>query len=127
MKNSENYNQINVILKSNVKDIRGEQLETRIKKYLRINTGKITTAKTFIIDYKLSKQDLEFFAQEGLADKVINDIVIGNDWKPSGMNSYVVVSKKPGVTDDEGMSSQKTLFDIINYSGEINRLHIFTS
>jgi phosphoribosylformylglycinamidine synthase len=117
---------IQVFLKNNITDVAGRQIETLVKKYLGIDTGKIKSGKIFLINYPLTVDQLVYFAEHGIRDPVINDIWINGFVLANGFQSYIIVAKLPGVTDDEGISAQKTLFDILNISFDLSTQHIFS-
>ena len=119
-------NQIQLILKDNIIDVQGEKIEENALSFLNINTGKIKTGKVFNITYDLSKEDIKKFANLGLRDEIIHDVYINSFYKNPFYKSYILVSKLPGVTDDEGVSAQKTLNDILELDLDTNTQHIFT-
>jgi phosphoribosylformylglycinamidine synthase len=120
-------NQIQLILKDNIVDVHGEKIEGSALNFLTIKTGKIKTGKIFNITYNLNKEDIQKFANLGLKDEIIHDIYINSFYKNSFYKSFILVSKLPGVTDDEGVSAQKTLNDILDIDLDTNTQHIFTS
>ncbi len=119
-------NQIQLILKDNIVDVQGEKIEGSALSFLNINTGKIKTGKIFNITYDLSKEDIQKLANLGLRDEIIHDVYINSFYKNSFYKSFILVSKLPGVTDDEGVSAQKTLNDILDLDLDTNTQHIFT-
>ncbi len=119
-------NQIQLILKENIVDVQGEKIEGSALSFLTINTGKIKTGKIFNITYDLSKEDIQKFANLGLKDEIIHDVYINSFYKNSFYKSFILVSKLPGVTDDEGVSAQKTLNDILDLNLDTNTQRIFS-
>ena len=120
-------NQIQLILKDNIIDVQGEKIAKNALSFLNIKTGKIKTGKIFNITYDLSKEDIQKFANLGLKDEIIHDIYINSFYNDLFYKSFILVSKLPGVTDDEGISAQKTLNDILNLNLDTNTQHIFTN
>ncbi|MCK4655153.1 MAG: phosphoribosylformylglycinamidine synthase, partial [Candidatus Cloacimonetes bacterium] len=120
-------NQIQLVLKDKIRDVQGEKIEGSALSFLTIKTGKIKTGKIFNITYNLSKENIQKFANLGLKDEIIHDIYINSFYKNSFYKSFILVSKLPGVTDDEGVSAQKTLNDILDIDLDTNTQHIFTS
>ena len=118
--------QIQLVLKDNIIDVQGEKIEGSALSFLKINTGKIKTGKVFNITYDLSKEDIKKFANLGLRDEIILDVYINSFYKNSFYKSFILVAKLPGVTDDEGVSAQKTLNDILDLNLDTNTQHIFT-
>ncbi len=119
------YN-IEIILKDGIQDIKGEKVKQNILKYHNIDTGDIKTGKIFTVLYKLSEGDLQEFAQQCLKDDILHEIYIGKLYQNKNYKSYILVSKMPGVTDDDGISAQKTLSDFLNIQMDVNTQHIFT-
>ena len=119
-------NQIQLILKDNIVDVQGEKIEKNALSFLNIKTGKIKMGKIFNITYDLSKKDIQKFANLGLKDEIIHDVDVDSFYKNSFYKSFILVSKLPGVTDDEGVSAQKTLNDILDLDLDTNTQHIFT-
>ncbi|MCK4694654.1 MAG: phosphoribosylformylglycinamidine synthase, partial [Candidatus Cloacimonetes bacterium] len=119
-------NQIQLILKDNIRDVEGEKIAGGAKSFLNIDTGKIKTGKIFNVTYDLSKEDIRKFADLGLKDEIINDVYINSFYENTFYKSFVLVAKLPGVTDDEGVSAQKTLNDILDLDLDTTTQHIFT-
>ena len=119
-------NQIQLILKDKNVDVQGKKIEKNALSFLNIKTGKIKTGKIFNITYDLSKDDIQKFANLGLKDEIIHDVYINSFYKNPLYKSFILVSKLPGVTDDEGVSAQKTLNDILDLNLDTNTQHIFT-
>ncbi len=119
-------NQIQLVLKDNIRDVEGEKITKTAKDFLGIATGKIKTGKIFNLTYKLDENEVKYFAEKGLCDEVIHDIFINSFYQNEFYKSYVLVAKLPGVTDDEGVSAQKTLNDILDLNLDVNTQHIYT-
>jgi phosphoribosylformylglycinamidine synthase len=122
-----NYsNNIQITLKEDVFDVIGDNVRKEATKFLRINTGKVKSSKVYSVLYKLSEEEITEFANNALKDSVINDVYINKLYENQELKSYVLVSKLPGVTDDEGISAQKTLYDYFNINLEAGSQQIFT-
>jgi len=119
-------NQIQLVLKENIRDVLGDKVERNSAGFLNINTGKIKTGKVFNITYELSKDELFRFANLGLKDEIIHDVFINSFYQNDFYKSFILIAKLPGVTDDEGVSAQKTLNDILDLNLDVNTQHIFT-
>ena len=114
------------MLKENIFDVAGKNVADDAKKYLDIDTGKVKTSKIFSILFNLTEKQINDFANLALRDSIIHNVYINDLYKNSGYNSYIMVSKLPGVTDDEGISAQKTLCDLFNIPFDTNIQSIFT-
>jgi len=120
------FNFVEIFLKKEVKDVLGHKIAHKAKDYLGLNTGKIKTGKLFYIHYDLSENEVNDFAAHALKDKILHQIYVNEHFNDANYNSFILVAKKPGVTDDEGISAQKTLADYFNIDLETTTQHIFT-
>ncbi|HHE38681.1 MAG TPA: phosphoribosylformylglycinamidine synthase [Candidatus Cloacimonetes bacterium] len=119
-------NQIQLVLKDNIKDVLGEKVERNAVNFLNLYTGKIKTGKIFNITYDLNQEELSRFADLGLKDEIIHDVYLNSFYQNDFFKSFILIAKLPGVTDDEGVSAQKTLNDILGLDLDVNTQHIFT-
>ncbi|MCF7792398.1 MAG: phosphoribosylformylglycinamidine synthase [Candidatus Cloacimonetes bacterium] len=119
-------NQIQLVLKERIRDVQGEQVQNAAKAFLNIDTGKVKTGKIFNVMHDLPKQDIEKFANLGLKDEIIHDVYINSFYQNDRFKTFVLAAKMPGVTDDEGVSAQKTLNDILDINLDVNTQHIYT-
>ena len=119
-------NQIQLVLKPGIRDNKAERVIREAKNYLGIETGKVKATRIFNINYDLSKQQVKDFAEKGLRDDIIHDYYINKLFIDKIFRSYVLVAKLPGVTDDEGISAQKTLADLFDLDIDVKRQHIFS-
>ena len=117
---------IQVVLKSNIRDTKGEQVAQKAAQQLGIKTGAVKAAKRFSIKYDSSLEQLEAYANRCIRD-VVTDKIIINDWEhPEGYQSFIGVAQLPGVTDDEGMSAQMAWADFFNTDADVHTQRIFT-
>ncbi len=119
-------NQIQLVLKENIKDVLGEKIEKNAAGFLNIQTGKIKTGKIFNITYDLKGEELSRLANLGLKDEIIHDVYLNSFYRNDFYKSFILIGKLAGVTDDEGVSAQKTLNDILGFDLDVNTQHIFT-
>ncbi len=119
-------NQIQLVLKDGIKDVLGEKVNKQAKDFLGIDPGRVKSGKIYTVMYKLQDEQIEYFANNGLADTIINDVYINNLYQNPNYKTYILVAKLPGVTDDEGISAQKTLIDILDLELDTHRQHIFS-
>ncbi len=117
---------IQILLKKEHKDVIGQQVEHDARKFLNIRTGMVKSGKIYSIVKTLSEKDLTSFAHHSLCDCIIHDVFIDNLFTSSEFPIYILVSKQPGVTDDEGVSAQKALCDFLNIPFEFGDHWIFT-
>jgi phosphoribosylformylglycinamidine (FGAM) synthase PurS component len=117
---------IHIIPKATHNDPAGRQAAASIYKHLDIDTGSALVSKVFIITYPMSLDEVENFARECLADPVVDNYSVGKIFTPENFQTFISVSKKPGVTDDEGTSAQKTLADYLGKEIDTKTQHIFS-
>jgi phosphoribosylformylglycinamidine synthase subunit PurSL len=119
-------NQIQLVLKDKIRDVQGEKVQQAAKAFLNIDTGIVKTGKIFNVMYDLPHEKIERFANLGLKDEIIHDVFINSFYQDVKYKTFVLVAKMPGVTDDEGVSAQKTLNDILDLDLDVNTQHIYT-
>ncbi len=117
---------IQVLLKPGVRDVRGESVRSQALKVLGIDTGTVRSSMVFSVLYGLKPEQLELFANKGLRDEIIEEALINRLHQDSRYKSYLLIARLPGVTDDEGVSAQKTLCDLLNLEFDTAQQHIFT-
>ncbi|MDO9578525.1 MAG: AIR synthase-related protein [Candidatus Cloacimonadales bacterium] len=119
-------NQIQLVLKENIRDVEGEKIRQEAANFLQIDTGIVKTGKIFNVMYDLSEKEIELFANLGLKDEIIHDVFINSFYQNSKFKTFILIARLPGVTDDEGVSAQKTLIDILDLDLDVNTQHIYT-
>ncbi len=117
---------IQVMLKEGINDVTAQQVRSDAKKFLGIETGNVRHAKVYSVVKTLAENDLAAFARHSLCDCIIHDVFIDNLFTAPEFPTYILVSKLPGVTDDEGVSAQKALCDFLNIPFEFGEHWIFT-
>lgn len=117
---------IQVLLKPGVRDVRGESVRQQARKLLGIDTGEVRSSMVFSVLYALKPEQLQLFANKGLRDEVIEEAYVNRLWQDARFKSYLLIARLPGVTDDEGVSAQKTLCDLLNLEFDTAQQHIFT-
>ncbi len=103
-------------------DPHGLNLCSTLKKHFDIHAAKILRAKLFEFYQHSLSQDEENFVKEALVDTVLYDFCVHHTYENPSYQTYIAVSKKPGITDDEGVSAAKIFEDRFGKSG----LTIFT-
>ena len=117
---------VQLILKPNVVDVSGSRVREEAQKFLQIQTGRVRSSKVFSILHDLTPAQVQTFANESLKDNIIHDVYINDLYTHPDFPSRLVISRLPGVTDDEGVSAQKTLCDYFNIPFDYSRQIIFT-
>ena len=119
-------NHIQLIQKPGVVDVAGVRLHDDALKYLQIETGIVRSGKIFSVLYDLNPQQINEFANQSLKDSIIHEAFINQLYNDPGYQSYILISKLPGVTDDEGISAQKALCDLFHIPFDFSAQWIFT-
>ncbi|MBS3767733.1 MAG: phosphoribosylformylglycinamidine synthase [Candidatus Cloacimonetes bacterium] len=126
MVNKENHNFVEIFLKEEIEEVKGQKIARKAKAYLNLNTGRIKTGKLFYIHYDLSAKQVEDFANHALKDNILHQIFVNEHYRDENFSSFILVAKLPGVTDDEGISAQKTMADYFNIDLDTTTQHIFS-
>lgn len=121
-----NISTIQLVLKDNIPDVNATCLRTDIFRRLAIETGEIKSSKIYSVTYNLDSATLNNFANLCLKDEILNDIYINSFWPNRIFNSTILISKLPGVTDDEAKSTEKTLQDFCDITSEKFSQKIFS-
>ena len=105
---------IHVVLKDHIRDVAAEQVKNSSQRYLNIETGRVKSSKLFTLNVEISDSEARRFAEEVLCDPVMQTFYFNSFFTDSRFKRYLLISKRPGVTDDEGISAQKALSDLLN-------------
>ena len=95
-------------------DARCASLRRRAERHLGLRLTGLKHVSVSAVRAALDAAQLERLAREGLSDAVAQRV--GLDRLPDGCTgfaSFVLVGKLPGTTDDEGLSAQRTLHDLL--------------
>ena len=95
-------------------DARCASLRRRAERHLGLRLNGLRHVSVYAVRAALDAAQLERLACEGLSDAVAQRV--GLDRLPDGCDgfaSFVLVGKLPGTTDDEGLSAQRTLHDLL--------------
>lgn len=107
------HSHIQLAVKDSISDLPAKEIMGRIRANLGIETGKVKVSKLFQFLDLLEEGDLCQFANKVLRDPVIHDVYVNRWYSSSVYQTYILISKLPGMTDDEGMSAQKALNDFL--------------
>lgn len=117
---------IQLLLKDTIPDVAGKALEQDAKRYLNIKTGKVKASKVFTILSDKSPSEILKFAELTLRDAILHDVYMDDLFKDETFKRHLYMAKLPGVTDDEGVSAQKTYADYFNFDLLAGEQFIFT-
>lgn len=102
---------IYVVPKSNEMDQHCVQVRDSAARHLGIQSGSVKAARIFEFkDYTLNDEE-KYFVQNHLVNSIVNSVFFTNQYSEINFQSYCVVSKKPGITDDESRCAEKTFED----------------
>ena len=113
-------------LKPDQPDGDGQRLTQAAARHLGLVTGRVRTSAAYTVRYPLAEAQVLNFARKCLADSVLHDVALGLPTEAAGFASYILVAKRPGVTDDEGTSAQNALADFLNEPLDTHTQHIFS-
>ena len=117
---------IQLMLKDTIPDVAGKALEQDAKRYFKINTGKVRASKIFTVLSDKSIEEILEFAEHTLKDAVLHDVYMDKLFIDNTFTRHLYMAKLPGVTDDEGVSAQKTYADYFNLDIPSGEQFIFT-
>ena len=117
---------IQLTLKPGQHDGDGQRVAEAAARHLGLATGRVRSAALYTVRYPLSEIQLRDFATRCLADPVLHDVRLNELTAAAGFATYILVARRPGVTDDEGTSAQNALADILNEPLDVHTQHIFS-
>lgn len=109
------------LLKDGIPDPVGTRIADHAKKILHVDTGRVGCAKQFLVYAPLSPSQLEEFAGNGLRDVILHDIIANDIPTPECGRAFITVAKYPGVTDDEGLSAQAVMEDLLELEPHLDQ------
>lgn len=117
---------IQLTLKPGQHDGDGQRVAEAAARHLGLATGRVRSAALYTVRYPLSETQLVDFATRCLADPVLHDVRLNELTGAAGFATYILVARRPGVTDDEGTSAQNALADLLNEPLDVHTQHIFS-
>jgi len=117
---------IQLTLKPGQHDGDGQRVAEAAARHLGLTTGRVRSAALYTVRHPLSETQLRDFATRCLADPVLHDVRLNELSGAEGYATYVLVARRPGVTDDEGTSAQNALADLLNEPLDVHTQHIFS-
>jgi phosphoribosylformylglycinamidine synthase len=111
---AEKMQTVQVMLREGRPDRRGERLRRAAREHLGWDPGRVVRSRLYVSTFpELSSETLAAFAREALCDPILEDFLVGRLRVPEWSRSFLLVARRPGVTDDEGISAQKALRDFV--------------
>ena len=117
---------IQLTLKPGQHDGDGQRVAEAAARHLGLATGRVRSAALYTVRYPLTETQLSDFATRCLADPVLHDVRLNELTAAPDFATYILVARRPGVTDDEGTSAQNALADILNEPLDVHTQHIFS-
>jgi len=117
---------IQLTLKPGQHDGDGQRVAEAAARHLGLATGRVRSAALYTVRYPLTETQLHDFATRCLADPVLHDVRLNELTATPGFATYILVARRPGVTDDEGTSAQNALADLLNEPLDVHTQHIFS-
>ena len=97
---------IQLLLKPGQHDGDGQRVAEAAQRHLGLTTGRVQSTALYTVRYPVTDAQLRDFATHCLQDPVLHDVALDEFRHAPGYQSYILVAKLPGVTDDEGISAQ---------------------
>ncbi|MFH1465494.1 MAG: AIR synthase-related protein [Pseudomonadota bacterium] len=107
-------------------DVAGRRVAEAARAWLGLELGRVKTVRIFVIDLPLASARLRAFATEALCDPVLERAEVGPGWSDPAWRSFALVARHPGVTDDVGITAQRTLEDWLGEPVDTATQHIFS-
>jgi phosphoribosylformylglycinamidine synthase II len=107
-------------------DVAGRRVAEAAQAWLGLELGRVKTVQVYVIDFPLAPEQIRDFASEALRDRVLETVVVDEPYRDPAYASFVLVAKHPGVTDDVGISAQRTLADWLQQPLDTTTQHIFS-
>ncbi|HEX8659959.1 MAG TPA: AIR synthase-related protein, partial [Hymenobacter sp.] len=123
---SETTHTIQLTLKAGQHDGDGQRVAEAAARHLSLATGRVRSVALYTVRYPLTENQLTDFATRCLADPVLHDVRLNELTAAEGFATYILVARRPGVTDDEGTSAQNALADLLNEPLDTHTQHIFS-
>ena len=99
---------VEVGLKPNIRDARGEKFKRRIINDLNISVDSVSTVDVYTVDADLTLEEIEKAATGPFLDPVIQEFSIGKPLRHD-FDWAIEVGYKPGVTDNVGRTAREAV------------------
>jgi phosphoribosylformylglycinamidine synthase II len=100
---------LEVACKPGVTDSRGRRTAREIREYLGIEVGGVETRNIYSLEVEMSAAEADYAARELFADPVIHEYSFSGPLASENCDYSVLVSFKPGVTDNVGRTAAEAL------------------
>ncbi|MFO0664733.1 MAG: AIR synthase-related protein [Polyangiaceae bacterium] len=96
-------------LKPGARDVRGSALAQALKSEHGIDAGHVHAVRLYALATSVPNDELEQAASAVLADEIVEEVEVGR--VTTEASCFLMISRLPGVTDDEGKVAQQALAD----------------
>jgi len=100
---------VEVGLKPNIRDARGEKIKIRIADDLKIPVETVRTVDVYTVDASLSREEMDKAATGPFLDPIIQDYSLGEPLARKDFDWAIEVGYKPGVTDNVGRTAREAV------------------
>ncbi len=101
---------IEVIIKKEFNDARGDSIKKDVKEDLGIDVGRVRVVDVYSTNAEFSGEELERIAQGPLTDKIVQKCLIDKEF-PADL--ILEIGYKPGVTDNVGATAKEAVEDLL--------------
>ncbi len=101
-------NRIEVSLKADIRDSRGERIRREIEHFLHLPVSEVRTIDIYTVDASLTQAELLEAAKGPFSDPVMQDWQVDQP-SATGFDFAVEVGFRPGVTDNVGRTSREAV------------------
>ncbi len=101
-------NRIEIALRGNVRDARGERIKREIRHFLNLPVENVRTIDVYTVDAALSASEMEEAASGPFSDPVIQTWTIDAP-AAKDFDFLVEVGFRPGVTDNVGRTAREAI------------------
>lgn len=119
-------NAIQTYLKPHLKDAKALSIQEKCEQQFHIQTGQVLVSKWYDVDYEMSAETLDDFANRCLRNEISKEVLTNTFFDSPKYKSLIAVAQLPGVTDDEGTSAQMALADFLNANIDLKVQHIYS-
>lgn len=122
-----NTYRVQLTLKEGLEDGPGKSLEQDAARFYDIETGNVRSSKVYSILSTLPASEIRSFADAALRDPLLHELYMDELFSDSRFSRFLYIARLPGVTDDEGVSAEKTYADYFNIPGTADEQSIFSA
>lgn len=101
-------------LKPGARDVRGEAVALALETEHGLDIGRVHAVRLYAVSLDCDRTKLKEAAEAVLADEIVETVDVGRvGGAAERAASYLLISRQPGVTDDEGKVAQQALAELL--------------